>query len=439
MATLADIPTGDTRDTGVAPPTYATDPKLQEKYLAQRRMRGVSDLVLGVPDLVNMALNAGIRDVGSLTGLYDPNKAYQFSMPSQNAADLATTLSEATIVPHETMPPDIRQRGANQQALMGMIPVGPEAALSAITALAGARFLKPIMNPTISRITGGRVAGPRPGQPLPGAPSRIQGPIPQVAEAAEDYAKRAGIDLTRQSHYATASPRRGEYIAQAYEQMPHAPEDPAVNAAYEAMARETMGQWEALQRAGTKIDFIKPGMPNPYPGGPTQAIADLRENNHLWVFPTESGFGPEGSVLDVTSSPLLKSTGINVGGHEMLVNDAFRAVHDYFGHGMEGANFGARGEENAWRAHSRLFSPEALPAVTSETRGQNSWVNFGPYGEANRANQPGTIFAEQKTGVMPPWTARESGMPPAYRIRQAGTLAALASALALSRSREEGR
>lgn len=68
---LSLIPTGDTRDTGHAPapvPIYNTDPKVQKRYLAQRRLRGVSDLVFGAGDMTNMAINAGIRDVASFAG-----------------------------------------------------------------------------------------------------------------------------------------------------------------------------------------------------------------------------------------------------------------------------------------------------------------------------------------------------------------------------------
>src|SRR5690606_31575385 len=96
-----------------------------------------------------------------------------------------------------------------------------------------------------------------------------------------------------------------------------------------------------------------------------------------------------------------------IGERRLLANDVFRIVHDFFGHGIEGSGFGARGEENAWQSHMRLYSEAALPAVTSETRGQNSWVNFGPHGEANRANQRDTVYADQKTGIMPSWTWRE--------------------------------
>jgi hypothetical protein len=39
--------------------------------------------------------------------------------------------------------------------------------------------------------------------------------------------------------------------------------------------------------------------------------------------------------------------------------------------------------------------------MTTETRGQNSWVNFGPHGEANRSNQKATVYAEQKATLLP--------------------------------------
>src|SRR5690606_39337381 len=54
-----------------------------------------------------------------------------------------------------------------------------------------------------------------------------------------------------------------------------------------------------------------------------------------------------------------------------------------------------------------MYTPLAARALTTETRGQNSWVNYGPYGEANRANPRETVYADQKTGIMPDWTWRE--------------------------------
>ncbi|WOB06453.1 LPD38 domain-containing protein [Piscinibacter gummiphilus] len=120
-------------------------------------------------------------------------------------------------------------------------------------------------------------------------------------------------------------------------------------------------------------------------------------------------------AFDASDNPLLADTGIqwpygSLDGKpkRVLANDLFRAVHDAFGHGLEGAGFRARGEENAWQAHARLFTGSALGAITSETRGQNSWLNFGPNAEKNRtASVEETIFADQKTGLMPEWTWTE--------------------------------
>lgn len=58
-------------------------------------------------------------------------------------------------------------------------------------------------------------------------------------------------------------------------------------------------------------------------------------------------------------------------------NEKFRAVRDYFGHVVPGSQFGPQGEEIAYQAHSQMLSPLARMALLSETRGQNSAVNYG--------------------------------------------------------------
>ena len=56
----------------------------------------------------------------------------------------------------------------------------------------------------------------------------------------------------------------------------------------------------------------------------------------------------------------------------------------------------------------RLFTGSAVAAITTETRGQNSWLNYGPFGEKNATAQVAdTIFADQKTGLMPEFTWTE--------------------------------
>jgi hypothetical protein len=144
-------------------------------------------------------------------------------------------------------------------------------------------------------------------------------------------------------------------------------------------------------------------------------MRDLRQNKRMGVFATESGFGSAESALDATGNPMLRETSFEWGfgstdgpKKRVLANDLFRAVHDAFGHGLEGAGFRSQGEENAWQAHARLFTGSALAALTTETRGQNSWLNYGPYGEQNKtAKVEDTVFAPQKTGLMPEWTWQE--------------------------------
>jgi hypothetical protein len=253
--------------------------------------------------------------------------------------------------------------------------------------------------------------------PLEGSPT-IQGatgPDPQLVSVAEQYAADNGIDLKRQSEYVEVDEERAQRIAQAYEEMAHDPQNPKVKEAYAELIRQTIAQYQALVDAGYQFWFMDLNVPSnlEYAASPYNAMRDLRQNKTMGVFPTVEGFGT--SELDVNDNPLLAETGFewSVGGLDgpkmpVLANDLFRAVHDAFGHGLEGAGFRARGEENAWQAHIRLFTGPAKGAITSETRGQNSWLNYGPEGENNRtAKVEDTVFADQKTGLMPEWTWTE--------------------------------
>lgn len=260
----------------------------------------------------------------------------------------------------------------------------------------------------------GREAGTGP-TPLPGAPvvEGATGPDPRLVAVAEQYARDNGIDLRRQGRYAKVDRERAARIAAAYEAMAHDPQNPQVKEAYENLIRQTVAQYRALEAAGYKFWFIDPTN-DPYTS-PWDAMRDMRSTQTMGVFPTIAGFGSGATDVDVTDNPLMVDTGIlwpngSPDGElkPVLANDLFRAVHDAFGHGLEGAGFRAQGEENAWQAHIRLFTGSAVGAVTSETRGQNSWLNFGPYGETNRtAKVEDTVFADQKTGLLPEWTWAE--------------------------------
>jgi hypothetical protein len=226
-----------------------------------------------------------------------------------------------------------------------------------------------------------------------------------AVKVAEDYMRMAGLPYNPPNAYARVNPDRARRIAAEYDRMPHDPSHPETKAAYDAMARETLAQYEAMLRAGMKVEFNPPGV-DPYNGNPRAMTEDVRKNNHMWVFPTNEGFGS--SDADVADNPLLGQTPYEISGKPAVVNDIFRAVHDYFGHVKEGVGFRHDGEENAWRAHSAMYSPLARRAMTTETRGQNSWVNFGPHGENNRtAKSEDTHYADQKIGLSPDWVVNE--------------------------------
>lgn len=245
--------------------------------------------------------------------------------------------------------------------------------------------------------------------PLEGTPviQGAGGPDARLVAVAEQYARDNGIPLRRQAEYVKVDPERAARIAAAYDAMQHAPQDPAVKEAYQNLINQTMAQYRALEAAGYQF-FLVDESNDPYAGNPWNAMRDLRANQRMGVFATEAGFGSGATELNVEDNPLLADTGLmwpygSPDGQpkRVLANDLFRAVHDAFGHGLEG-------EENTWQAHVRLFTGSAVGAITSETRGQNSWLNYGPYGEKNRtAKVEDTVFADQKTGLMPSWTWTE--------------------------------
>ena len=251
--------------------------------------------------------------------------------------------------------------------------------------------------------------------PLEGAPvvQGATGPDENLISVAEQYAQNNGIDLRRQAEFVEVDPARAKRIADAYEAMEHRPQDPEVREAYDNLIQQTRAQYDALIDAGYEFTFFD-SQTDPYDGNPWNAMRDLRANKRMAVYGTYDGYGTEGLTdADISDNPMLQDTGLrwrdqNGVERPVTANDLFRAVHDAFGHGLEGAGFRARGEENAWQAHVRLFTGSAVPAITSETRGQNSWLNYGPFGERNRnAAVEDTVFAEQKTGLMPSWTWQE--------------------------------
>jgi hypothetical protein len=187
--------------------------------------------------------------------------------------------------------------------------------------------------------------------------------------------------------------------------MPHAPNDPHVAASYDAMIKETMAQWRAIQKTGLKVEFIPPDAPNPYAHSPRMAMKDIRDNGHLWVYPTSTGFGTSQADDQRQSAAAQRrcQDQRQAGDGERHLPHRPRLLRSLQGGRRLPRRW--RGERVAQSLGHVLAAGPA--AMTAETRGQNSWVNYGPHGEKNRTATDDTIYADQKSGIMPEWVHSE--------------------------------
>jgi hypothetical protein len=203
-------------------------------------------------------------------------------------------------------------------------------------------------------------------------------PLQAATEIETRVKERTGIDTPKGKRITKLDEERSKRIADAYEKQQSNPNDPEVQESYQALVDETIGQYEDILADGYVIELSD----TEYKSS-SDMISDLRDNKNMRVFSTEEGFGTDGITdADRAANPMLAPTQFkDKNGKPLLVNDVFRFVHDFFGHSKEGNGFGPVGEENAWDVHSRMYSPLARRAMTTETRGQNSWVNFSGVNE----------------------------------------------------------
>lgn len=165
--------------------------------------------------------------------------------------------------------------------------------------------------------------------------------------------------------------------------------NPVVREAYEALALEVDAQWHFAVANGIAFEPSPDGT-DPYKNS-IEMVTDVLSNRHLYFY---QGGEPHPFMSPVDPQTFLSLT------------DKFRAIHDYFGYAASGYGFGPRGEENAWYVHSQMFSWEARRALTTETRGQNCWVNFGRHnfgtdGQYLHLPLYERPFAPQKTAILP--------------------------------------
>jgi len=206
----------------------------------------------------------------------------------------------------------------------------------------------------------------------------------------EKHKDRFGLDIHPTDGKFVFDPDLGKRTAAVFDKLKHQPDHPFVKKAYNQLKVELLAQHHHLTKAGIKFEpWEQAGQP--YKDSKDMQ-ADVLANKRVKYFKTAEGFGSDARFND---HPLMEEVPHMPG---VKYNDLLRGVHDVLAHAKDGHQFGPKGEFQAWGEHARLFSPLARAALTTETHGQNSWVNFGPHGHKPVTERP---FADQKAAVLP--------------------------------------
>lgn len=200
-------------------------------------------------------------------------------------------------------------------------------------------------------------------------------PVDEVVAGARRYANQAGLHLPDTDYSNVFQTQRAiNALGHAHDALPEF--DSAALPAYKQMREETMRQFEHMtkptSKGGMGID-VEVTPDDPY--GKNSVHDVVRE------FRDDAQRGKMKVMSTATT-----------GGHPVFSNDdndAFRAVHDVFGHLGSGRGIDMHGEEAAYQKHSRMYSPLARQAMATETRGQNGALQV--HGE----------FQDQKVALLP--------------------------------------
>jgi hypothetical protein len=198
---------------------------------------------------------------------------------------------------------------------------------------------------------------------LTGMSSRQFAPVASALKGARVYTRQTtGGSYRPPSSQLQVDPQVGFNIQREYRRNQTEPTGPRIRRSYGAMRKEVNQQYGYMTRpeseGGLGIQHVVTPH-DPYKT-PQEMAHDVGKNRRIQTFSSAS-----------------------TGGHAYFTdeeNDRFRAVHDFFGHAAAGRGFSRHGEEAAWQSHQQMFSPAAREAMTSETRGQNSYLNYSPKG-----------------------------------------------------------
>ncbi len=132
-------------------------------------------------------------------------------------------------------------------------------------------------------------------------------PAPDVKRIVLEYKKSKGIDTPEGSNITDIDENNSKNIADAFEEMEDNPNDPEVKKAYQAMADETLEQFDFLIDNGYTVEIFE-GQGEPYKNS-QEMLKDLRDNKHLFVLSTEKDFG-ETPITDKqrAENPLLRDS-----------------------------------------------------------------------------------------------------------------------------------
>jgi len=214
---------------------------------------------------------------------------------------------------------------------------------------------------------------------------------PEVQAYHDQYGTQHGLEQPTpvDTSLPDLSPAARQTMADTYNHPDFAtPNDPATQASYQALANERDAQYDFLTRPRDQ-------------GGLGIRVEVVADNNHAQPYATAQEM-----FNDIEQNGRMKINNTGPGEEHPLwtpeENNRFRAIHDYFGHRENLNDFSRHGEEIAYQAHARMFSPEARRALATETRGQNAALITSKI-DAEAAAAAGEIDAQRAatTGLSP--------------------------------------